>query len=122
MSAKVLIVEDEPHISQMLQDAFQLEGFDVEAAYDGDSAIEQARFGLPDAMMLDIGLPGKSGWEVLIYLKSDPSTSAIPIVILSALTQQEDIKKGLSLGAAKYLTKPCDPLQAVDTIKELLAM
>lgn len=122
MGSTVLVVEDELNISQMLQDTFKLEGFDVDAAFDGDQGIEKARFGMPDIIILDIGLPNKSGWEVIQYLKSDEKTKVIPVIILSALSQKEDIDRGMSLGAAKYLTKPCDPLQVVSTIREVLRL
>jgi len=118
--ATVLVVEDELNISQMLQEIFKMEGFDVEAAFDGDQGIEKARFGMPDIIILDIGLPNKSGWEVIQYLKGEEQTKAIPVIILSALSQKEDIDRGLKLGASRYLTKPCDPFQVVATIKEVL--
>lgn len=122
MSAAILIVEDELNISQMMQETFKLEGFEVDAAFDGDQAIEKARFGLPDLILLDIGLPNKSGWEVIEYLKKEEQTKAIPVIILSAQSQQQDIERGLSLGAARYLTKPCDPFKVVETVKEVLEL
>lgn len=122
MGALILIVEDEMNINQMLQEVFKLEGFDVDSAFDGDEGIDKARFGLPDAIILDIGLPNKSGWEVLQYLKSQAQTQAIPVLILSGLGQQEDVQKGLSLGAAKYLVKPCDPVSVIGAVREVLGM
>ena len=116
----VLIVEDDVNINQMLQEIFSLEGFGVEAAFDGEEALAKVRAKLPSAILLDIGLPKKTGWEVIEVLKGDPKTRGIPVVLHSALNQQEDIERGLLLGAAKYLTKPCDPLVVVATIKEVV--
>lgn len=122
MGALILIIEDEININQMLRDLFKLEGFEVDAAFDGDQGIEKARFGLPDAILLDIGLPNKSGWEVLEYLKANVQTQGIPVIILSGLGQESDVKKGSTLGAAKFLVKPCDPAQVINTVKEVLGL
>ena len=122
MATLILVVEDELNINQMLQELFKLEGFDVDSAYDGDEGIEKARFGLPDIILLDIGLPNKNGWEVLQYLKSDMKTKSIPVIILSGLGQQEEINKGMALGASKYLVKPCDPVQVITTVREILGL
>ncbi len=122
MSSLILIVEDELNINQMLQELFKLEGFDVESAFDGDQGIEKARFGLPDVILLDIGLPNKNGWEVLQYLKSEEKTKGIPVIILSGLGQKEEIDKAMRLGAAQYLVKPCDPTQVISTVREILGL
>ena len=122
MATKILIVEDELNISQMIQDVLKFEGFDTETAFDGDEAIEKAHAAKPDLITLDIGLPKKTGLEVLQSLKNDTHSIAIPVIIVSAQSQQTDIDKGLSLGAARYMTKPCDPLKLVETIREILEL
>lgn len=118
--ALILVVDDEININQVLSEVLTLEGFEVINAFDGDEAIEKARCHKPAAILLDIGLPKKTGWEVLPILKADEATKAIPVVILSAWSQKEDIERGLGLGAHKYLTKPFNPLDVITALQEIV--
>ncbi|MBI2071314.1 MAG: response regulator [Elusimicrobia bacterium] len=120
--AMILIVEDDFHINTLLQEAFKKDGFKVMAAFDGEEAIEKACLGGPLAVILDINLPKKDGWAVLQYLKSDAKTKTIPVVIHSALDQKADIAKGLSLGAVRYLVKPCSMAKVVTAVRDVLSV
>ncbi|HEX8994298.1 MAG TPA: response regulator, partial [Candidatus Paceibacterota bacterium] len=102
---KVLIIEDDEHVSHAYSIKLGMEGFDTVIADDGDLGVAKAGSEHPDLIMLDIMLPKKNGFEVLEAIKKDPATKSIPVIVLSNLGQQSDIEKAQSLGAAEYLTK-----------------
>lgn len=109
---KILIVEDEAKLAQVLQQGLKENGYVVEWAEDGSWGLELALVGGFDAMVLDVMLPGKDGFEVLRELRKSGST--LPVIMLTARTNVEDRVQGLDLGADDYLSKPFD-------FKELLA-
>ena len=111
MSKKALIVEDDGNIAELMRLYLEKDGFEVSHAADGVSAVEQAREGAPDVMLLDIMLPGKDGWQVCREVRS---FSRVPILMLTAKGETTDKITGLELGADDYITKPFE-------IKELLA-
>jgi CheY-like chemotaxis protein len=78
-----------------------------------------ARQAAPDVIILDVMMPGMTGWEVAAQLKQDSATAAIPVVFLSARTQEEDRLKGEQLGVAAYVSKPFDPVELVSTLRRL---
>lgn len=109
---KVLVVEDEPSLIFTIQDTLESEGYDVIVNEDGTHALDMVKEHQPDIMILDIMLPGKSGYEVLEEVRKEKYT--FPVIILTAKDQEPDKVKGLNLGADDYLTKPFG-------VKELLA-
>lgn len=111
-SMKVLVVEDEPSLIFTIRDTLESEGYDVIVSEDGTHALDMVREHKPDIMILDIMLPGKSGYEVLEEVRKEKFT--FPVIILTAKDQEPDKVKGLNLGADDYLTKPFG-------VKELLA-
>jgi DNA-binding response OmpR family regulator len=121
MPAKVLLVEDDPVILRLLEVNFDLEGFDVVSARDGQEGIDQARSAEPDLVISDIMMPNVSGLELVQTLKADPATAGIPIILLSAKAQSADLKAGLDAGADDYVTKPFEPLELVERVQALLA-
>ena len=100
----VLIIEDDPSILFGLRDNFELAGYDVRSAVEGTLGLELARSERPDIILLDIMLPGLNGFEICRELRGDGFE--MPIIMLTALGQEEDIIKGLKLGADDYVTKP----------------
>ena len=116
----VLVVDDDPVILKLLEVNFEMEGFGVLVARDGAEGIEVARTGKPDVIVSDIMMPKVSGLELVVALKSDPSTSDIPIILLSAKAQNADVRTGLDAGADDYVTKPFEPLDLVDRVNKLL--
>ncbi|MBW3577489.1 MAG: response regulator [Actinobacteria bacterium] len=116
---KVLAVDDDPVIQRLLQVNLEMEGYEVEVASDGDEALVKARTTRPDAILLDVMMPKKDGWQVCAELKADPDLQAIPVVFLSARAQDADIQKGTDLGVAAYITKPFDPIDLVELVDEL---
>ena len=106
---KILVVDDQPDNVFVLQDRLQREGFDVITAYDGPACIELAEEKLPDLILLDVMMPGMSGFEVCKKLTTNQITEKIPIILVTALTDAEDLKEGLQVGAFDYIKKPFSP-------------
>jgi len=117
---RVLIVDDDRVILRLLQVNFRLEGFDVETASRGDEALEKAGTYRPDAVVLDVMMPGIDGWEVCRRLKEDPDMKDVPVVFLSARAQDEDRERGYALGVVDYVTKPFDPAHLVAIVRRSL--
>ena len=116
----VLVVDDDPVILKLLEVNFEMEGFTVLVAHDGEEGIEVARSNQPDVVVSDIMMPKKSGLELVVALKADASTSEIPIILLSAKAQNADVRTGMEAGADDYVTKPFEPLDLVDRVNRLL--
>lgn len=118
---KVLLVEDDKMILDMYTLKFFQEGYKVVQAENGKDGIDVAKKEKPDVILLDIILPQMDGFAVLKKLKSDGVTKTIPVVLLTNLGQDGDVKKGLELGAIDYLIKAnYTPTQVVEKVKSLL--
>jgi len=117
----VLVVEDDPVILRLLEVNFELEGFGVVLAHDGEEGIEAARAQRPDIIVSDIMMPKMSGIELVQALKADDATASIPIILLSAKAQTGDLKSGMDSGADDYITKPFEPLDLIDRVNALLS-
>jgi DNA-binding response OmpR family regulator len=102
---KVLLIEDDKFLRTVLEKKLSAEGFEVVSAVDGDEALEKIISDKPDIILLDIILPKRSGFLVLENIKKDPELKKVPVLIISNLGQEEDVKKGLSLGAIEYFVK-----------------
>lgn len=121
MSAQVLIAEDESHIAESLGFILEREGHRVETVPDGETVLLRLRGGLPDLLILDVMLPGLSGFEVLKAIKSDPRLNTLPVIVLTAKTQARDREMAESIGAAVYLTKPYSNRDIVEHVRQLTA-
>lgn len=117
---KILIVDDEKDIVKMLDYNLKKEGYKTVSAHDGEEALRAANKEIPDLIILDLMLPGIDGLEVCKSLKKEPKTSAIPIIMLTAKSQELDKIIGLELGADDYVTKPFSPRELVARIKAVL--
>ncbi|MBU4489129.1 MAG: response regulator [Actinobacteria bacterium] len=117
---KILVVEDERDVAKVISINLKLEGMDVVEAHDGPSALAQIDQLKPDCVVLDIMLPKISGWDILKRIKSDPETSDMPVVMVTAKVAERDQLRGLGAGADKYITKPFSPLALTDAIKSVL--
>jgi len=102
---KVLLIEDDKFLRTVLEKKLSTEGFEVISAVDGDEALGKIISDKPNLILLDIILPKRSGFLVLENIKKDPELTKVPVIIISNLGQEEDIKKGLSLGAIEYFVK-----------------
>jgi DNA-binding response OmpR family regulator len=116
---RVLVADDDPVILRLIEVNLALEGFEVETASGGEDVITKAGQVEPDVILLDVMMPGVTGWDVAARLKADGATAHIPLVFLSARTQEEDKRKGEELGVAAYVSKPFDPVELVATIRRL---
>ncbi|MFA5389484.1 MAG: response regulator [Candidatus Omnitrophota bacterium] len=120
MKETILIVEDEKDIMKMLEYNLKKEGFKVISARDGEHALDSAGATHPDLIVLDLMLPGIDGLEVCKTLKGDTKTAPIPVIMLTAKSQESDKIIGLELGADDYMTKPFSPRELVARIKAVL--
>lgn len=118
---KVLLIEDEEMLANMYETKFQNEGFVIKKALDGESGLKSALEDKPDMILLDIIMPKLDGFSVLKNLKDNPQTKNIPVILLSNLGQEEDIKKGKEMGASGYLVKAnLTPAEVVEKVRENL--
>lgn len=118
---RVLLVDDDPVIVRLLQVNFRLEGFEIESASSGEAALQRIAESLPDVIVLDVMMPGIDGWAVYAKIKQDPVAKDVPVVFLSALAQDEDLRHGYALGVDEYVTKPFDPAQLLEIVRRTLA-
>jgi len=109
----VLIVEDEDFLVRALKDNLVSEGYTVSVATDGEATFEELRKGKPSLILLDLLLPKKNGFDVLADIRSNPEWQHIPVVILSNLGEDSEIKRALELGANDYFVKSQHPIQEV---------
>ena len=116
----VLVVDDEAPIRLLCRVNLEAEGMTVLEASDGDQGLELARAELPDVVLLDVMMPGRSGWEVAEELLADEATSGIPIIFLTARAEIRDRAKGIDLGGVDYVTKPFNPLELAPLVQSLL--
>jgi two-component system, OmpR family, alkaline phosphatase synthesis response regulator PhoP len=113
-AARILLVEDSPSVSLLVQTILEREGFLVELAADGLTAKERLRRSPPDLVLLDVMLPHLSGFELLEMMRAKPAWKSTPVILLTARSSQKDVVHGLDGGANDYITKPFD-------VEELLA-
>jgi two-component system, OmpR family, alkaline phosphatase synthesis response regulator PhoP len=115
--ATVLVVDDEPNIVRLVRDYLEHAGFKVLTASDGPTAVRSARTGQPDLIVLDLGLPGVDGLDVARSLRQE---NPVPIIMLTARTEESDKLVGLELGADDYVTKPFSPKELVARVRAVL--
>ncbi|MBI4544247.1 MAG: response regulator transcription factor [Gemmatimonadetes bacterium] len=118
--ARILVVEDEPDIAALLAYHLTREGFRVRTAAGGPEALEALSRERPDLLVLDLMLPGLSGYDVLAELKRQPETADLPVVVLTAMREEADRIRGLELGADDYVTKPFSPQELVLRVAAVL--
>jgi DNA-binding response OmpR family regulator len=118
--SKILLIEDEPDILELLEYNLTREGYKVEASQDGEEGLQKARRNNPDLVLLDLMLPGLDGIEVCRALKGDASTKAIPVIMVTAKGDESDVVLGLGVGADDYMSKPFSPRELVARVKAVL--
>lgn len=122
MTARILVVDDIPANVRLLEVRLLAEYFEVLKASNGPDALETCENGKVDVVLLDVMMPGMDGFEVCRRLKSDPATSHIPVVMITALDQVSDRVRGLEAGADDFLTKPVNDLQLMTRVKSLVRL
>jgi CheY-like chemotaxis protein len=116
---RVLVVDDDAVIRQLICVNLELEGFEVHTAIDGQDALDKVVEIDPAVVTLDIMMPRLDGWETAARLRENPQTAHIKVVLLSARAQEADLRRGKGLGVDAYLTKPFDPDDLVTTVRRL---
>jgi len=119
MKQLVLVVEDDPDIALMMSVSLRLAGHDVATATTGEAALARLREQRPAVLVLDLGLPGIGGREVLRQVREDADLFTLPVVVVSAHAAPPTISEMTHLGCDRYLTKPFDPRELVKAVDEL---
>ena len=120
MTAKILIADDEPNILISLEYLMKREGFEVHVARDGQQALDLLRRERPQLMLLDVMMPGKSGFEVCQELRADDAIKDTLVLMLTAKGRDTDVAKGMAMGADAYVVKPFSTRELVHKVRELL--
>ena len=119
MSTRVLVVEDDDVIRQLITVNLELEGFEVVTAMDGQEALDRVGELNPAVITLDVMMPRLDGWTTATRLRENPDTAHIKVILLSARAQEADLQRGERIGVDAYLTKPFDPDELVNKVREL---
>jgi DNA-binding response OmpR family regulator len=118
---KVLVIDDEAPIRLLCRVNLEAEGIEVAEAGDGEQGLELARSEGPDAILLDVMLPGLHGWAVAERLLEDEKTSGIPVIFLTARADLRDRARGMDLGGIDYVTKPFNPVELAPLVRDVVA-
>jgi DNA-binding response OmpR family regulator len=122
MAYRILIVDDDKEIVSMLKERLQMEGYDTAAAYDGEEGLVKIKETDPDVILLDLMLPKLNGYEVLKAIREKFKDKWRPVIILSGKSDLESVKKGYSLEADHYLTKPCSMENILRGIRTMISL
>jgi CheY-like chemotaxis protein len=119
VSVRILIVEDHPTMREAMRLVLEREGFEITEAPDGDQALAAIRDDAPDLVLLDMSIPGTTGADVLAAVKSDPATSAVRVIVVTA-TGEEGRAAAMASGADQYFTKPFSPIALLKAVEDVL--
>ena len=117
---RILAVDDEPNIVRLIQVNLERHGYQVDTASNGVQALEKIRANRPDLVVSDVMMPEMDGFELLSTIKRDPALEDLPIIMLTAKTQDKNVMEGYSRGADMYLTKPFNPAELLAFVKRIL--
>ncbi len=117
----VLVVDDDPDVCDLVRYKLEQSGFDVRRANDGDQALREVDAEIPDLVLLDIMMPGMSGLEVLERWRANGATEKLPVIMLTAKAQENDVERGFELGADDYVIKPFSPRELARRVTAVLS-
>ena len=120
MGKRVLVIEDEPNIIEALSFILSRDGWTVHTHSDGVNANERIRTTPPDLVILDVMLPGKSGFDILRDLRADPEMQALPVLMLTARGQTRDRELAEKLGVNRFITKPFSNAEVIENVRALV--
>ncbi|MFD0979391.1 response regulator transcription factor [Tropicimonas aquimaris] len=121
MEKRVLLVEDEPNIIEAIRFILSRDGWSVETHVDGATAVEKVLAAPPDVLVLDVMLPGRSGFEILRDLRADPATAELPVLMLTAKGQERDREQAERYGVSCFMKKPFANAEVLETVNALQA-
>jgi DNA-binding response OmpR family regulator len=119
--ASVLVVDDDPDVCDLVTYKLEQSGFDVRRASDGDGALREVAKQIPDLVLLDIMMPGISGLEVLQRWRGSTATAGMPVIMLTAKAQENDVERGFELGADDYVVKPFSPRELARRVTAVMS-
>ena len=119
MDGTVLLIEDEPNIIEAIRFILSRDGWRVDVHSDGATALDALRRRRPDVVVLDVMLPGRSGYDILSDLRDDPEFADLPVLMLTARGQQKDREIAERIGVSKFMTKPFSNGEVLDAVREL---
>lgn len=122
MAKRVLLIEDEPNIIEAISFILSRDGWDVSTHSNGHDAVDAVRRRMPDLVILDVMLPGKSGFEILRELRDDSELSATPVLMLTARGQVKDREMAEKAGASRFMTKPFSNSEVIEAVRDLVAL
>ena len=121
MGRRVLLIEDEPNIIEAISFLLSRDGWTVHTHSDGETAMEKVTQSAPELIILDVMLPGRSGYDILRDLRGAPATANVPVMMLTARGQARDRELAESLGATQFMTKPFSNAEVLDSVRTLAA-
>ncbi len=120
MGKKVLLIEDEQNIIEAVSFILSRDGWEVKTHSNGHDAIDAVRARTPDVIILDVMLPGKSGFDILREIRADQGLAHLPVLMLSARGQAKDVEMAEHAGANQYMTKPFSNAEVLDAVRNLV--
>lgn len=120
MAKRVLLIEDEPNIIEAISFILSRDGWTVHTHSDGETANARVKATPPDLVILDVMLPGKSGYDILRDIRADPDTAALPVLMLTARGQTRDREMAQELGASHYMVKPFSNAEVLEQVRALV--
>lgn len=122
MKASILVIEDSASVRRLIEVCLRPLGVEIRSVEDGLLGLEAATSDIPQAIVLDIGLPGMDGWEVLARLRADEATKRVLVLVLTAHAQPEMADRAAAKGADSFMTKPFRPEELRESVQELLSL
>lgn len=121
MGRRVLLIEDEPNIIEAISYLLSRDGWTVHTHSNGETAMDKVMQSVPELIILDVMLPGRSGYDILRDLRATPETADVPVMMLTARGQARDRELAASLGATQFMTKPFSNAEVLDSVRTLAA-
>lgn len=119
MGKRVLVIEDEPNIVEAISFILKRDGWHVDSHGDGVGAVEAVSELQPDLLILDVMLPGRSGYDILQALRADPATQSLPVLMLTAKGQKQDREMAQRHGASRFMVKPFSNAEVLAAVREM---